>query len=311
MDEVIQNPHDKLFKLVFTDKKNLQDFLTNNLPVEINNLIDYETLNIEKDSFIEPKFNETRSDLLITVNLNDKMEIEKKKSVNIYFLFEHKSYEDPAILLQLLGYMVNIWNRDYKNNGMLKPIIPIIYYHGEKEFRIKNFTSLFDSTELLNLYIPNINFLVHDLTRFKDQDIKGGILLKISELIFKYSNIKDKDVSRKAILKILDMFPKLLSTTNTDYWLKIYIRYLLSATEIKIEEIKNKFERSNFLEGGNIVMSTAELLIKEGLEQGLDEGKKFREKEIVKNMLSKGLDLSFITDMTGLTEDEILAIADE
>ena len=44
---------------------------------------------------------------------------------------------------------------------------------------------------------------------------------------------------------------------------------------------------------------------RKGLEEGIEEGKKQDRKEIAKKMKEKGTDITYIIEITGLTEEEI------
>ena len=46
----------------------------------------------------------------------------------------------------------------------------------------------------------------------------------------------------------------------------------------------------------------------EGISKGISEGKRERNIEIVKNMLSKSMDIKLISEITGLTESEVNAL---
>ena len=48
----IQNPHDKFFKETFSKVEVARDFIKNYLPESVLAVIDLETLEIQKDSFI-------------------------------------------------------------------------------------------------------------------------------------------------------------------------------------------------------------------------------------------------------------------
>ena len=54
----IQNPHDKFFKETFSDVTVAKDFINNYLPDSIVNIIDINTLEPQKDSFINEKLQE-------------------------------------------------------------------------------------------------------------------------------------------------------------------------------------------------------------------------------------------------------------
>ena len=80
----IQNPHDKFFKETFGRVDVARDFLNNYLPQNIVDIIDTDTLEPQKDSFINEELQESFSDLLFKARIN-------KREGYLYFLFEHKS----------------------------------------------------------------------------------------------------------------------------------------------------------------------------------------------------------------------------
>ena len=63
------NPHDKLFREVFQDKDAARDFIVNYLPAEVLSVMDMNTIEIAKDSFIADDLKESYSDLLYTVQM--------------------------------------------------------------------------------------------------------------------------------------------------------------------------------------------------------------------------------------------------
>jgi predicted transposase YdaD len=87
--------------MTYSDKDNALVFLTHNLPGHVLKLIDLSTLEISKDSFIEKELADYYSDILYHVKLVD------GSTGFIYVLFEHKSFFDRYVHLQLLEYMVN------------------------------------------------------------------------------------------------------------------------------------------------------------------------------------------------------------
>ena len=100
----IKNPHDKFFKETLGMRKNARSFLENYLPVQIRELIQIDSLEIEKDSFVTQELQDYYSDLLYKVKFGS-------YDGYIYLLFEHKSYSEKWICLQLLEYILQIWKR--------------------------------------------------------------------------------------------------------------------------------------------------------------------------------------------------------
>ena len=99
----VLNPHDKVFREVYSNKENARSLLADKLPDNVLKLVDLNTLEISKDSFIEKDLADYYSDILYRVDLTG-----GSQGV-IYVLFEHKSYYDKYVHLQVLEYMVKIW----------------------------------------------------------------------------------------------------------------------------------------------------------------------------------------------------------
>ena len=177
----IQNPHDKFFKETFGNVTVTKDFLNNYLPQNIMNIIDIDTLEPQKDSFINEELQEEFSDLLFRVNINN-------KGGYLYFLFEHKSYTSRGIAFQLLKYMIEIWETKIKKEGIneLPVIIPLVIYHGKDNWNIK--TTLGDMIsgynelpEDIKKHIPNYEYLLYDISRYTDEEIKGEAINRIGK----------------------------------------------------------------------------------------------------------------------------------
>ena len=101
---IINKPHDKFFKETFGDVETIKDFIINYLPQEILQIVDVNNLIFENTSYIDEKLDELYSDMLFKTNINN-------KEGYIYFLFEHKSYLSEQTALQLLKYMIRIWEQ--------------------------------------------------------------------------------------------------------------------------------------------------------------------------------------------------------
>ncbi len=218
----IQNPHDRFFKETWTNPEVARDFLETYLPSEILSAINLDSLEICKDSFVTEELGEFFSDILYKIGISD-------ESGYVYFLFEHKSYPDAGIHFQLLQYIVEIWRQHKKENrsGKLPPIIPLVLYHSEKKWEVD---TRFSSAVMLPNgsfleFVPDFRFILYDLSRYSDEEIKGEILLKVALLIMKH--IFDEKLAPK-LPGIFELFRELLSK---DTGLK-YIETLLRACKI-------------------------------------------------------------------------------
>lgn len=127
----IQNPHDKFFKKTFGDVDVAKDFLSNYLPPSIMDIIDIDTLEPQKDSHIDKELKESFTDLLFRATISN-------REGYLYLLFEHKSYPSRDIALQLLKYIVKIWDVKFKEIGRVPIIIPLVIYHGKEGWNISH-----------------------------------------------------------------------------------------------------------------------------------------------------------------------------
>ncbi len=183
----ISQPHDRFFKELFAYPEAGRDFLKHYLPENIAGILDADSFELTKDSFVDKELRENFSDILGKVRLKD------GTKAYIYILLEHKSYPEPLTGFQLLRYMVRIWERSVrkyesdkrknKTSGdkpfYLPVIIPIVIYHGESEWNIsKDFISLFDIHPALKFCIPDFSYLPFDISHYSNDEIKGAVILR-------------------------------------------------------------------------------------------------------------------------------------
>jgi len=120
------NSHDTFFKELFSRKVETREFISKIFPVEITNKLKLETLELDTTEYLDNNLRSTFSDLVYNCNYDNDLEIK------ITLLFEHKSFPASYVHLQLLGYMLKIWKKQLKQKVKMTPIIPIIFYHGQK-----------------------------------------------------------------------------------------------------------------------------------------------------------------------------------
>lgn len=272
----IQNPHDKFFKETFSDAEVARDFIQHYLPESVSEIIDLETLEAQRDSYISQELQETFTDMLYRVKINE-------KTGYLYFLFEHKSYPSHKIAFQLLKYMSEIWDKysTHEKKEALPIIIPLVIYHGQGHWHtstrlsqmIPGYTQL---PETVKDYIPDYQYLLYDLSQYQDEAIKGGVRLKILMTIFRDIFTKDPNRLRESVLKAAAYLRELENKeTGIDY-LEIYMRYVFSAahqmTKADLEKILNEMTKE-YPEGREVAMTLADILRKEGLEEGMKRGR--------------------------------------
>jgi len=260
------NPHDKLFRKVWSDNAIAADFLQNYLPAKVRNHINLNTLHIAKDTFIEKELKEFYSDLLYTVNF------QTGPPGYVYILFEHKSYADKLAPLQILEYMAQIWRLHLKQHPdtLLPPVIPLLLYHGRSKWKGRRFSDMMDeSGSMLSEYTPDFKYILLDLTQYSDREIKGVLLCRAVLLLFKHNNAPD---IRERLSTIFAMLDELKKSDNGFRFLEAIFRYLYSTINMSPDEIIEIAVRSMASDKGELIMTAADILRKEGFKQGVQQG---------------------------------------
>ena len=265
----ITNPHDKFFRENFSQIEIVKDFLRNYLPQKVSTLLNLDQISLQKDSFIDDEFKEHFSDLLFQIPMNDGGE------VYVYTLFEHKSYSDSWVSLQLLRYMLRIWDRDAKEAKKisLRYIIPIVIYHGEQKWRVSTeFAALFPANEVLQAFLPNFQYLIYDLPRYPDEELIGDFKLLMMLLILKY--IFKPELLYK-IEKIISVYMESKRDRNAEEFFKIMLLYMIAASKkVKFKDIERELNNQlRYIGAENIMMTLAEHYKQEGRQEGRQEGK--------------------------------------
>ena len=302
----IQNPHDKFFKEVFSNKETATDYFKHFLPVEITRNIDFHTLKQDNNSYIDEELKEYFSDLIYRCRYRG------KHPVNLVLLFEHKSYAPEYPHLQLLKYLLKIWETCLKQEKKLVPVVPLIFYHGKDKWEMKPFAEYFkDLDETLTAFIPEIRYLLTDLSRYSDEEIKLSVFesLRTKATLLVMKNAFDEEQLLKIFIDCLELDSLYFTEEKGLPYLEAVLRYLFANVEqLPIEEIQKKIAAIS-VRGGEIAMTLEEKLIEKGelkgIEKGKLEGKIEGKMETARRMKEERFDIPTISRITGLPQEEI------
>ena len=282
-----QNHHDQFSKDVFSRKDIAVKTLKIAFPKKVSKILDLDKLRLEKGSFVEDSLKGAYSDLLFTVPLK-----ESKNKLQVYILMEHKSYPSKNIHKQLLKYLSLIYAKQKKKS----PVIPFVFYHGKEDWLTPlSFLDTFglskEEKNIFSRYIPNFEYILLDLKCF---DLDGARLSKNLELIFK--SLRDvwflKDRKR-----LFDLFRVSGEGELNDEILGKIFTYLYFSIKVDLKKLNDIVTEVISEEAGGIAMSTAEVLIEKGIEKGIEKEKV----STAQRLYEKGVSVSEISEITGLS----------
>lgn len=320
----VQHTHDKFFRESFSRQEIVTSFIEEYLPPEIVAPIRMETLQLASESYVDEELRDHHTDVLYTVQLDTGDEI------HLYFLFEHKSFPDREVALQLLRYQVRIWERDKADGAGIRPILPIVIYHGRTAWNIPDdFQALFGVLpDGVSEHLPQFRYLLYDYSLAADTPLRGSIWLMscLSALrnVF-YAHEKDK---LKTLITVAFELGKL---PNGRQYFTLILYYLTQSNRKLTRDLLEETMQEQGKEGEDLIMTVAEVYrqegreqgikqgIKEGIKEGLKEGREQMRKEmeyqvqrmyrLVKILFTiEGKTDDEISDMTGLPIEEVQQI---
>ncbi len=296
MDKNLIYSHDKFFKELFSKREEVSEFVSKTLPKQLVEKLNLEKLELDKTEYIDKKLKTSFSDIVYNCVYG------KDTKIKITLLFEHKSYPESYPHFQLLGYMLNIWQTQINQKQNLTPIIPIIFYHGERKWTQKPLEKYFENLdETLQKFIPEFDYQLIDTSTYTDQQIKElfeSLELQIGLLIMK--NIYNEQKILQEISEIFAGINQILQTEKGEQFFDTIISYLFYATELETSKIVEKM-RTISPKAGEKFVSTAMRLQMKGEKQGIVKGVE----KVAFSMLKKGYSDVEIMELTGLSKSQL------
>ncbi len=305
------SPHDRFTRSLMTNPKVAQEFFQKSLPEHIKKAIDFSSLELRKESFIDDKLRLQITDLLYSASFNGREGF-------LYVLFEHASTPDRFLPFRMHRYVSAIMEDHLKDkeNKTLPLIYPMILYSGKKPYKHSmSFFDLFSENEReLAKEIFTSPYHLIDLTQVSDEELKQYMWFGTMALALKH--IRDPNIVPffESIVDVL----KELEKRGEEGYIYTVITYMAGTGEVP--EKSEFFETTKKLESVNEerIMSTLveqlqpELLNiarKQFLQEGRQEGRQEGMIEMAKVFLSKGVSIDIIAEATKLSEKEIKKLA--
>ena len=296
----LHQPHDKYVRFVLHIREMAVAFLRYALNEPLKALIDWESLEISNDTYIDEYLQAYYTDVCYTG-------ITKLGTdFRIATLIEHKS-DVPVrghLTHQLGRYILNAWQDDLKNKRSLTLTIPIVLYHGKKTLEKENSAILFpEAPEWLRTFVPSFDYVLIDLSTRTDQELDGIQTMFLGKFLTALKHVRNEAFFAISWKK----FVIFASEESNDV---VYSKPFVTATILYLSAASKTFNK-NFQamddllttnEKKEVLPYVIELFekayvdgmekgIKDGLEKGMEKGIKRGMQKGIKEGIKEGKEM--------------------
>lgn len=277
-----KHTHDLFFKIAFSRTDVVADFIGAFLPPDFSQRIDIATLTRVSDSYVDEALSQHYVDLLYAVQYGN-------VPITIALLFEHKSYVEEYPHFQLMRYMQNYWQNQLTNKELLTPVVPILLFHGRGTWKQRSVPSYFPQADaFLTQFIPNFQYLMINLRKAPDEQFSllRNDYAKVTAGLLK--TIRERQQLTRTFEELAATIESLVDTPDGQQFVKTAFLYVHWTSTLTTAEMVAIFERIS-PKSTEVVISAAELLLQEGLENGLKKGFQIGVEEGMKQGVEVGM----------------------
>lgn len=251
-------------------------------------VIDINSLNPENVEFTSIEKPGLSTDLLLRFST--------KYSSDLYIYLHMEFQTTPEKMgCRILEYLSRIYRRQEQAGGALSPVVPIVIYSSKRKWRentefIQKFTHV---PQAMDKYLPNFRYFLVDIHSFHEKELRN-LKTAVSEfMLLEKTDFKNRKKAISRIIRILDE----IKSNNPSIFslLKSYILGLLEKKSIIEREAVTEFLYDQEDKG----------MLIESLNELMEEERKKGKLEAAKRMLEKKYPVQDISEITGLSIEEI------
>ncbi len=307
------NVYDSGYKKLFSNHEFLRQLLTGFVNEEWIHEIEYSTVERLDKSFVSDEFVERESDIIYKVKF-------KGRDVYIFILLEFQSSIDKFMSLRMLRYITELYQDLLKNHNLkrLPSVFPLMLYNGEKRWTASEELNKLIESSIPDQYIPHFKYFKIAENEFSKDFLKK---MKNSVAALFYTENCSGEELKKEIETVVGLIKseKPAEITLFINWFK----HMFNDRKELVEEVQGIKEVKSMLRTSikKIKLEAAKEGREKGLQKGFQEGiEKGIEKGILKGiikgeqkkaietakiMLNKKMNPKDISEITGLSIQEI------
>jgi predicted transposase/invertase (TIGR01784 family) len=307
----LPTPHNNFFQYAFSHPAAARNLIELHLPADLVQILDLDSLKLQKDSFVDDELRDSYSDMLYSIRLlgQEGEPIEGQ----VYLLLEHKSQSDPMTCFQMLRYIVRIWEQRLRKGQSLCPVFPLVIYHGQEVWSAPvRLEELIGGPDVLFEHGVRMAYPVVDIGQIPDELLATDPFLQSVLGLLKYSRARNfKDKLEFFLRCLLEIGTAELQTEHLDAVL-VYVTTV--SPSIPLETLAMTIQKifPTQIEPGSIADEYIKKGRQEGKQEGLKEGLKEGQIQLIQTLQEiLGLPLSDASTFQDRSLDQLQAITAE
>jgi len=311
----LPTPHNNFFQYALSHPAAARNLIELHLPADLVQILDLDSLELQKDSFIDDELRDSYSDMLYSIRLSGRLSGQDGEPIEgqVYLLLEHKSQSDPMTCFQMLRYIVRIWEQRLRKGQSLCPVFPLVIYHGQEAWSAPvGLEELIGGPGVLFEYGVRMAFKILDIGQIPDELLATDPFLQSVLGLLKYSRTRDFEDKLEFILRcLLEIGTVELQTEHLDAVL-VYITTV--SPSIPMETLAMTIQKifPTQIEPGSIADEYMKKGRQEGKQEGKQEGLKEGQIQLIQTLQQiLGLPLSDASTFQDRSLDQLQAITAE
>jgi hypothetical protein len=254
---------------------------------KIQKRIDWDTLEIYDISLIGDRNKQLYLDLAYKAKT-------KKKQTEVFFIINHERDANKLLPIKGAEYMLGTLKKTIKQKINPSFIIHLTWYNGEQSLHTypKSVLDYFEERELAQEMLIHSGQVI-SVRELDDQLLASHEKIGILELFMKHADNPD-------LLTWIEANPDIAKKLAENKYINRSLEYVVDVGHHKIEDLIETFQKVEE-KLGETMLTTAQQIEKKGMQA--------RNIEIAKSLLSKGLDIKLIQEVTNLSKKLIEELA--
>ena len=299
----LHHPHDSFFRQSLANLQVAKDLLQAHLSPELIKRIDWDTVKLTNKSYVTQELNQLHSDVVYSCQIDG-------KAAYIYCLIEHQSKAEPLLPFRILEYNVRMLREHLsQGNSQLPVVVNLVLYSGKKSpypYSVDIYDCFEDPVLARAMMFKPLDLI--DLGQLREEELLQHGTADLLELLLKQSH-------KRTFLSWMKAHPELM--------IKLLKRYYGVSGIVYILGVEHKHSAEELIEAlakiqpnkKEDIMTAAQQLMQQGRQEGMQEGMQQGEHNkalgIARNLLRKNMDVSFITETTGLDKKTITKLKED